>query len=610
MVEESSIISKVIPEHICELISKQYYSKIPQGVDFDHIIHDKAFLDGVSKHIAFFGDHGLHHVINVAEQVPVILNSVLGIYIPKRDTHHREFIKNYGILLGFIHDIGMSDVSMFGRTMHGEFGAQEVFTPNFTPIFNALWRENVGNIPWTLLYMHHHGHFTQSPELIFREMLSLCVCHRKTLVPVDILNDPHKLQLQMQYYVSNSLHFQYYTNQIKQAEKALAKAQQQSATNIAQLQQNLFAAQQKLEQAPVAEISPKKLQQRLARFYANFSQEAFAWLLTKNKPAQKFIANVIDTLRIIRCSDALRQRGTELKTSAQFQIFVNQFTAEAIYALTSKDDKMYFIELDDEIGSGESNVASSGFTKEGDLRFEFHRGFFHTKEATEKALKYATSLIAQLDYDIADTFIRDQNNNESFKFLKRPKILLEQTDDNPEFVERLLKNLIAIKPAFAETAEVVPSLKYIPQMEYRRYLNATIVDWSDVKKRVFLEQVAARGHKTSHIDVNFAFKHARIAEVYPKEVIFKAKEFSGLVYIPFAAGLKGYPTGSYSPFMVSAYTPAGNTGVIRGDVRNATIVAKKALKILIIPKDDYLRYWFATYTREEFTRMIKNGEVR
>jgi len=49
----------------------------------------------------------------------------------------------------------------------------------------------------------------------------------------------------------------------------------------------------------------------------------------------------------------------------------------------------------------------------------------------------------------------------------------------------------------------------------------------------------------------------------------------------------------------------GITGVIRGDVRNATIVAEDDADVLIIPKDVYLRHWHRNYTPVEFCDLMR-----
>lgn len=608
--EENGVVAKYIPKFICDMITTRYYAKIPHEVDFDHIIHNEDFIKMPVKHVFLFGDHGYHHVMNVAEQIPAILNSIKGIYIPQRKQNRFDFMERYGVVLGFLHDIGMSDVSLFGRQMHGEFVAKEVFLPGFKKIFSAMWEENVGNIPWTLLYMHHLGWLKQEPEIVFREMLSLAVCHRKQLVPVSVLNDPLKLQQKMQYFIKHTLKYQFLVKEVERLSADLEKAKRKETAEIAKIQEKLTKVQEQLAALPQQEIEDTVIIPELQGLYANFATDAFAWLQSNNTWVQELVDDVIDTLRAIRCSDAFRQRGTDLKTSAQFQIFVDQFTADAIYALSDKDGRMYFLELGDPISSGEANLASVCFTKEGDIRFEFHRGYFHTKEAMNKGADYLALLVSQLDYDVSDTFNRDTNEQDAFKPLKRPKLLLENTDDDPEFTQLLVQKLFSVKAELHETVEVVPSLKYITANEYKYYVNGEIVSWNDAERNEFLKKIAASGHKITHIDISKAFLHARLITVAQREVLFEAKTFSGFVYFPFTNGLKGYPTGSYSPFKVAPFTPLGNTGVIRGDVRNATIVAKSEVKLLVIPKEDYLKYWYATYSKDEFVQLIKDGVIK
>lgn len=569
-----NIINAVIPQYICDLINKKYYNKIPQEVDFAHAIHSKSFLENAENDIALFSDHGLHHIKNVAGQIPGILRCVHGIHIPKRNNVRLAFMHSYGIILGFIHDIGMSDVSLFGRAMHGEFVAQEVFKPQFSPIFKYMWNENVGNIPWYLVNLHQKGILEQDPKVVFRELLSLAVCHRKQLVSVDVLNNGNDLREKMQYFIVNSLQSQY--DHIKK-------------TPIS-----------KIVESPSADM-----QKYLNRFYENFQEQSFSWLLSGNKVINKLIVDVVDTLRVLRCADALRQRGTELKTSAQFQIFISQFTANAIYALTSKDGRIYFLEVDKSKNSGEANVANMYFTNEGDLRFAFHRGFFHGEKATERAINCLQELILQLDSDIANTFNRNDKQAN-----RRPKLLLESTEDFPDFIDSLVKKILVIKPELTGFVEIVPSLKLATQIEYNNYINAHFINWNVKEKRAFLQKVAASGQKTKQIDLDKAFQHAKIIKIKVGETLFEAKTTAGFVYFPFSSGLEGQPTGYYSPFQVAAYTPLGNTGAIRGDIRNATIRAKRDVKLLMIPKDEYLHYWYATYQTNEFVDAIKKGLVK
>ncbi|MFA6408632.1 MAG: hypothetical protein WCW01_00370 [Gammaproteobacteria bacterium] len=574
------IIRAVIPEHICQLIGQKYYNKIPTAVDFEHIIHSKTFLENPTDDIALFSDHGLNHVKNVAAQVPTILRCVQGIHIPKRSPTRLKFMEQYGIILGFIHDIGMSNVSAFGRAMHGEFVAQEVFMPNFEPIFKLLWEENIGNIPWLLSNLHSEKHLVEKPKVVFRELLALACCHRKQLVPVSVLNSASALQAKVQFFISNTLEHQY-------EDKKNPK------------------------NTPKTDKSNNKILKRLGLFYKNFPEASFSWLKSNDNKIQELIFDIVDTIRIVRCADGLRQRGTELKTSAQFQIFINQFTASAVYSLTSKDGRMYFLESEKSVNSGESNVANMYFTKEGDLRFSFHRGYFHSEEATERGLLSLQKLIIQLDNDISDTFSRIglTNDKEKFKAHKRPSLLLETTEDRPKFTKRLVENIVKAKPELAKFIVQVPSLKLASPTEYSAYMNADSVTWNTKEKRSFLKKIAANGHKITQIDIEKAFTHSKIIQIKANASVFDAKTSPAFVYFPFSYGLEGYPTGSYSPFKVAPWTPLGSTGAIRGDIRNATVVAKKNVKLLMIPQEDYLQYWHAMYSVDEFVKAIKEKKI-
>ena len=47
------------------------------------------------------------------------------------------------------------------------------------------------------------------------------------------------------------------------------------------------------------------------------------------------------------------------------------------------------------------------------------------------------------------------------------------------------------------------------------------------------------------------------------------------------------------------------TGVVRGAVRNATIVAHAPLTLLAIPKAIYLRHWHRTYDTKAFAALFQ-----
>ncbi len=79
---------------------------------------------------------------------------------------------------------------------------------------------------------------------------------------------------------------------------------------------------------------------------------------------------------------------------------------------------------------------------------------------------------------------------------------------------------------------------------------------------------------------------------------------SAFVYFPLGTGLKIVPLGGYESFCIAAWIPLGSTGVIRGDIRNADVVADQPVSVLILPKEIYLRYWYGTYSPLELRDLL------
>jgi hypothetical protein len=64
-----------------------------------------------------------------------------------------------------------------------------------------------------------------------------------------------------------------------------------------------------------------------------FEQTAFSWLVAAAPEVQQLTLDVIDTVRALRCADALRQRGTTFTTSAGYQVFVSDVHRLSLSAL-------------------------------------------------------------------------------------------------------------------------------------------------------------------------------------------------------------------------------------------------------------------------------------
>jgi hypothetical protein len=119
-----------------------------------------------------------------------------------------------------------------------------------------------------------------------------------------------------------------------------------------------------------------------------------------------------------------------------------------------------------------------------------------------------------------------------------------------------------------------------------------------------LHRLAQSGHKIANVDPEKAFSDVRLTTLKKDQTLITAGAPPGFVYVPMGEGLLMTPLGGYQAHSVKPWIPLGNTRVIRGAVQEATVIAQKQLKLLMIPKEIYLRYWHDTYTIEEFSTLL------
>lgn len=557
-------------------IEQAYYAQISEQAKLENLIQNPDIWQSTATHPAFFSDHGVVHVRDVARQILQVLKTINGILIPRRDENRMEhFMYGYGVMMAYLHDIGMSDLSEFGREMHPEFAAQAVFSPELDDVINTMWTENCGNVAWRLTNL---GNTVLKRDLktIFREQLALSVCHSKSKVPITILDNPTALRSYMQFILSHNL-------------------------------RDLYHRQQVVKGEPV-ETTLEELPQFLSAYYSDFERESFDWLVDESCKARDFVSDIIDTLRALRCADALRQRGTVQKTSGGYEVFVSQQTGHAVYALRLGDTKLYLLELPDPFSAGESNISSSELNVEGNLRISFHRGAYASEDALHRSVDSTAFIINDILDDVLDSFWR-KSINEHLKTSKEIQILLESTDDNPRYVELIREQLQQFKPAFSDRIQIVPSMQNISELERDRYLNAKELDWDLERRQKVLERVKQSGQKITTFDLVEGFKHVKLIDLHSGETLIQAGTPSAFVYIPQGDGLKIIPLGGYESFSVAAWMPLGNTGVIRGSVRNADVKAEKDISLLVIPKEIYLQHWYAPFTPEEFKSLFPNESI-
>jgi hypothetical protein len=575
----------LLPVRIREIIEGSYYARVNASLTLDEVARDPSFLEDPLSHLALFTDHGVIHMRDVARRIVDLVGNVSGVKIAERTGLRLDFMKSYGCLAAYVHDIGMSDLNPFGRIVHAEFAAHEPFGPVFDEIVDILWNDNAGNLAWRVLRLTSAGVFDAPPQQILRELIALAYGHSKSAVPVAKLNDAKAFRDVMRYVVSRPLEALYHEKGARKSHTDDGRAEHQAA----------------LERARCPKALAEHRQALLSRHYIDFDTTAFAWLQATAPQAVEFVTDVVDTIRCLRCADALRQRGTDLRTSGNYQIFIDQKTANAVYALHDAQGRTFLLEGDNALNAGEANIEVSEVTHEGDLRIAFFRGSFGSDDAMLRAARNAAVVVDDIQADVVESFVGAMDGGDG-----RPGfVLLEHTEDNPDFALLVAERLVTRSPDLHERVQCVAAIRNAPELERRRFLAAGAVDWDRQTRVTFLRNVATRGYRTDHIDPDHGFFNARQAHLSRGECLTEVGARATFVYIPLASGLFGRPSGGYGTFRVQPWEPLGITGVIRGDYRNATVVAEDDVDVLIIPKDVYLRHWHRNYTPAEFSELIR-----
>jgi CRP-like cAMP-binding protein len=573
----SKRLDRWVSENIRDEIEQRFYAKVTEQADFNRLARDPDFMAAPNQHVGLFADHGIVHARDVANHVLDVLANCHGVLIPHRNPHRFALMEGYGVLLAYFHDIGMIDFSRFGRIMHPEYAAQAVFDPELDDLIDSIWQENSGGLAWHLRTLAEDGLMTQEPIMVLREMLSLSLCHSKSKIPVAMLNDPALLRHKLIEVISTDLHALYTEQQIHSGQPARKESNGQDV---------------------ISRPNPK-----IGRFSHLFPDRAFCWLIDDHPAWQAVVEDIIDTCRALRAADALRQRGTVLETSGNYQIFIDQCRGSAVYALRLGEHQLYLLEMLDPISAGEANIASSELVTSGDLRISFHRGSFSDPGAREYAARSAAIIVDDIQKDVIRSFIRS-TVSPGLKPASEMMILLEETEDDVSFPQMVQHELIKLDPNVADRVRVTPSLKHVHSQERERYLAAEPIPWGLQARHDLLAHMGQAGYPIERIDEERAFIDVRLVALEAGEILIEARTPSSFVYIPLNSGLKIIPLGGYHSISVQPWMLLGMTGVVRGAERNATVVAERGLQVIVIPKTTYLTYWHHTLSLEEFRTTI------
>ncbi len=588
-----ALVGHYLPGEFRHFIEDNFYKKVCEYGELENFQNDPGFYKNPSKHIALYTDHGVVHVRDVAVQTLEVLERANGILVPFRDKDELEFLKGYALLLAYLHDIGMCDFTALGRFMHPEFAAQFVFDAEFDEMFGLLWAKNAGNVPWMINSLFKDRYDENRIKIIFREILALSAGHSKSKMPVAILNDPKRLKKRMTTILSKPLGLLFFDQKIERLGAGKSKKKEET------VQKKIEALNK--TRAQFLAGNENLVHENFTKNYADFEKEAFEWLELTDTEIQRFILNVQDSIRCIRAADALRQRGTVLRTSAGYEIFIDRKTAHAIYALRNKsNDRLYLLESKKSINAGEANIARSELDASGNLRVSFHVGSFSKQKVTNKAASNAALVIDDIQADTIQSFKRDPKLDQgiftapkvSFEDLK---ILVEHTSDNPNFATLVCQAFHKMNPAESHRIHPAFAMHHLDPLEVNRYLaGEPLMSYlaQEAFRKMFFEKLLQAGCAFVPGRPVPGEEEVRIIHLAAGDQLIQGGSKSGFVYFPLADGLRVYPLGGYGSTLALAWIPLGNTGVIRGSIRNAHVFCEKPVSLICVPKNVYLDHWY------------------
>jgi hypothetical protein len=598
------LLDYYLAESVRNYIEKNYYQRINTQSALDNLVYDDAFMTDVRDHIALFSDHGVIHVRNVAQLIIKTLDAMHGVHIAPRSAFRFIMMKGFGVICAYFHDIGMIHFSTFGRASHSQFAAQEIYTRNLEKHLDTIWEQNCGGLAWRITQLHETGHLQGNPRTILRECLALVPAHSKSTFPIEELNDNHQLRQHVLEILQYDLFYLYQRKQLHTLTAQLKTLEDKKEIRITTKKMNEL-------KKSLSSLEPKKYSEKtkktLTKLYGDNIDSAFAWLLSNDPFVLEFIDDIKDTLRALRCADAFRQRGTSFKTSGGYQIFVNQYTGNSVFALSNKQQQMFLLENNDAHAVGEANIKSCEYTAAGDLSIAFYTGFFHSIEACNNSVKHVAMIICDIIGDVVDSLRlpKDYRGKEQIKKRDPLKIFLENTPDNWHYTQLIAGEIKKTKPELKHRIKYRTPLHHIPLIEKQRYLNGKMLDWSLPQKRKLIQQVSKKGFKVDNVKLSHAFNDVRLIHLLAGEILLEADSPPGFVYIPLSPGLLEMPLGGYASFKIPAYSIIGSNSVLSGTTRSASILAKGATQILMLPQEIYLSFWHAAYAPSELIDTLK-----
>lgn len=595
--ENDIFLEQTISEDFICFLNDNFYQKVVDKSKIENLFDDADFWKDPTKHLALYADHSIHHIKDVAMQGLEVLNNIHGLLIPLRSQERLVMMKGYLLLLTYLHDIGMVNYSPIGRSIHAEFAGQYVFSKEFQEQFTKLWKTNCAGIPWHLLNLHIEGSLSQDPQVVFREMLSFSCWHSRSFSTLEPLGDASEFRKKMIDILFKNLNEIYFEKQLKRR-------------NINPDEKN--AILQKLKDINNKDSLPLDCSiDDIVNFYGGNPENTMPWLINPVGKMADLFMDIGDVLRVLRCADSLRLRGIGYRTSAGYEILTDVNTGKAVYAIrTENQEKLIHLEIDNPINAAESNISSSALSADGNLWVAFNRGFFFNQEEVPRSAHDAAKLICSLQEDVVSSFARPENENFSSMLAppKMPssemKVMIESIDDFPLFSKMVIDYLQEISPELIHSYHLAPSFHDSKPTEIEWYFSGEKIVLDDQAKKEYTTHLKAYGH-TLRYKLEELLEECRLVHMPGHTVLIQEGGLSGFVYLPLEDGVEIRPFGLSNFIKAKKWVPVGDTGVIRGGMRNATVLATKDMSLIMIPKHVYLTKWYDPFHVNEMEKIFK-----
>ena len=562
----SEVLDPLLDPAVRTELEQRYWRPIEAQARLEALLRDDRFLADPGRHLGLFSDHGVVHARDVAVRAVESLDVVNGVLIGRREPDRLAFMAELLAAAAFLHDIGMVDATPDGRRHHAEFAAQEPFRARFDDLVAGLWRSPGGVLRGRIEDVRRAGGARVDGATVLRELLSLTICHSKSAVPGSLLDDRPALRDRMRSTIFHTL-------------------------------SNLDAAGATDDDGPGL------------RCYDDPERDAYGWLADEHPVSVALADDAVDAMRVLRSADALRQRGTTLRTSAGFEVFVDLGTGRGVFALRSSDrTRAVYLRVGHPLSAGEANVRAAEITDDGDLRLAFHHGAFADGDASDLARRAAATVVADVASDVLLAFDTARPAGGLPPPARRrgaTRLLLVRPHDEPRFADAVAGELARQRPDLADRTVVVtePVPTVLPEAPWPEAGTSVVPGTSEAAD--LLAHLASSGLRTDGIDPSRAFTGVRQLPVASGQTVIAAGRRAGSVVVPLGEGLRVHSLGGYRPQPARPWVPIGITGVVRGAERNSAIVAEHDLEVVVIPADTFRRHWFHPYDEDELLDVVR-----